>query len=28
MVCSGVRRGPGDWAERTVWFASPVVEAG
>lgn len=24
MVCSGVRRGPGDWAERTVWFASPV----
>jgi hypothetical protein len=26
MVCSGVRRGPGDWAERTVWFASPVTE--
>ncbi len=25
MVCSGVRRGPGDWAERTVWFASPVL---
>lgn len=24
MVCSGVRRGPGDWADRTVWFASPV----
>jgi len=26
MVCSGVRRGPGDWAERTVWFASPVFD--
>jgi len=26
MVCSGVRRGPGDWAERTVWFASPVLD--
>lgn len=24
MVCSGVRRGPGDWANRMVWFASPV----
>ncbi|HEX7739450.1 MAG TPA: class F sortase [Marmoricola sp.] len=24
MVCSGVRRGPGDWADRTIWFASPV----
>jgi len=26
MVCSGVRRGPGDWARRTVWFASPVAD--
>lgn len=23
-VCSGLRRGPGDWAERTLWFAIPV----
>jgi len=23
MVCSGVRRGPGDWANRMIWFASP-----
>ena len=21
VVCSGVRRGPGDWSHRTVWFA-------
>lgn len=24
IVCSGVRRGPGDWANRTIWFAKPV----
>lgn len=24
MVCAGVRRGPGDWANRMVWFAQPV----
>jgi hypothetical protein len=24
IVCSGVRRGPGDWSHRTIWFASPV----
>lgn len=24
VVCSGERRGPGDWSHRTVWFASPV----
>lgn len=23
-VCSGVRRGPGDWSHRTVWFAKLV----
>jgi hypothetical protein len=23
VVCSGVRRGPGDWSQRTVWFAVP-----
>lgn len=23
MVCSGERRGPGDWAKRMIWFASP-----
>lgn len=28
MVCSGVRRGPGDWARRTVWFASPTAAQG
>ncbi len=25
LVCSGVRRGPGDWAKRTIWYASPVI---
>jgi hypothetical protein len=25
MVCSGQRLGPGDWAKRTVWFASPMA---
>jgi hypothetical protein len=24
LVCSGVRRGPGDWSHRTVWFAAPA----
>ena len=24
VVCSGVRRGPGDWSHRTLWFADPV----
>ena len=24
MVCAGVRRGPGDWADRAIWFATPV----
>ena len=23
LVCSGVRRGPGDWAKRTIWYAKP-----
>jgi hypothetical protein len=23
-VCSGVRRGPGDWSHRTLWFAKRV----
>ncbi len=26
LVCSGVRRGPGDWSHRTIWFAEPVSE--
>ena len=25
IVCSGIRRGPGDWTERTIWYASPQV---
>jgi hypothetical protein len=28
LVCSGVRRGPGDWSHRTIWFAEPVHRAG
>lgn len=24
LVCSGRRRGPGDWSHRTIWFAKPV----
>jgi hypothetical protein len=24
LVCSGVRRGPGDWSRRTIWFARPT----
>jgi hypothetical protein len=27
LVCSGVRRGPGDWSHRTIWFAQPLAEA-
>lgn len=29
IVCSGERRGPGDWAKRTIWFGEPIgdVEA-
>ena len=23
MVCSGTRRGPGDWDHRMIWFARP-----
>jgi hypothetical protein len=25
LVCSGVRRGPGDWSRRTIWFAAPIA---
>jgi hypothetical protein len=25
LVCSGKRRGPGNWSHRTIWFAKPVV---
>lgn len=25
LVCSGKRRGPGDWSHRTIWFASPFT---
>ncbi len=24
LVCSGTRRGPGDWSHRTIWWAEPV----
>lgn len=27
LVCSGRRRGPGDWSHRTVWFAKPLPPA-
>lgn len=27
VVCSGERRGPGDWSHRTLWFATPVEAA-
>jgi hypothetical protein len=27
LVCSGVRRGPGDWSHRTIWFARPLAKA-
>ncbi|GAA5108519.1 hypothetical protein GCM10023339_07650 [Alloalcanivorax gelatiniphagus] len=23
LVCSGTRRGPGDWSHRTIWYATP-----
>jgi hypothetical protein len=23
LVCSGRRRGPGDWSHRTIWYAAP-----
>lgn len=26
VVCSGERRGPGDWSHRTLWFAEPIEE--
>lgn len=26
IVCSGVRRGPGDWSHRTLWFAEPAID--
>jgi hypothetical protein len=25
VVCSGIRRGPGDWTHRTIWYASPLL---
>jgi hypothetical protein len=25
LVCSGKRRGPGNWSHRTIWYAKPVV---
>jgi hypothetical protein len=25
LVCSGVRRGPGNWTKRTIWFAKPIT---
>jgi hypothetical protein len=24
IVCSGERRGPGDWSMRTIWFGKPI----
>lgn len=24
LVCSGSRRGPGDWTHRTIWYAEPT----
>jgi hypothetical protein len=27
LVCSGKRRGPGDWSHRTIWFAAPTLKA-
>ncbi|MDQ4053281.1 MAG: class F sortase [Actinomycetota bacterium] len=24
LVCSGTRRGPGDWSHRTIWWAEPT----
>ncbi|WP_370247789.1 hypothetical protein [Nocardioides sp.] len=28
IVCSGRRRGPGDWTHRTVWYLDPAPAAG
>lgn len=28
LVCSGTRRGPGDWSHRTIWWAEPVASPG
>lgn len=28
IVCSGVRRGPGDWSHRTLWFADRIDQQG
>ena len=25
LVCSGKRRGPGDWSHRTIWYAEPTL---
>jgi len=25
LVCSGTRRGPGEWTHRTIWYATPEV---
>lgn len=25
LVCSGTRRGPGDWSHRTIWYAVPTI---
>lgn len=27
LVCSGTRRGPGDWSHRTIWLAKPTEVA-
>lgn len=27
LVCSGTRRGPGDWSHRTIWWARPAHPA-
>ena len=27
LVCSGIRRGPGDWSHRTIWYAEPHAPA-
>jgi hypothetical protein len=27
LVCSGRRRGPGDWSHRTIWFAKPITDS-
>ncbi len=26
LVCSGTRRGPGDWSHRTIWYATPLTD--